>query len=320
MYNLPLISIIIPAYNHEQYVQEAIQSAINQTYQNIELIVIDDGSKDNTWQKIDEMKSICQKRFSEIIFNTQSNQGVCLTLNKGISLATGQYIFLLASDDVASANALETLYNEIKTGKYILVVGDNEFIDGNSQKICWDKKCNPIPYDNNGYKTFSSYLQSKKHAVDFLSDEFGSYDSLLKGNYIPNGFLIVRDEFIKTGGYTDMAPLEDWYINLQLAKQGKFKFINKPLLYYRWHGTNSITQKQKMQNYARQTIKYELEQVESKNDIEAIIKVKKVIENRKTIFILPFIINIYKVKDFDKKLLVLEIVNKKFILKSKKIS
>ena len=50
-----LVSVIIPAYNHEQYIQESIKSVINQTYQNIELVVIDDGSKDSTWQKICEM-------------------------------------------------------------------------------------------------------------------------------------------------------------------------------------------------------------------------------------------------------------------------
>ena len=61
-----LVSVIIPAYNHEKYVQETIKSIINQTYQNIELIVIDDGSKDSTWQKILEMKDKCGRRFEKV--------------------------------------------------------------------------------------------------------------------------------------------------------------------------------------------------------------------------------------------------------------
>ena len=61
--SLPLVSVIIPAYNHEKYVQETISSIIKQTYQNLELIVIDDGSTDNTWQEINNLKGICEKRF-----------------------------------------------------------------------------------------------------------------------------------------------------------------------------------------------------------------------------------------------------------------
>ena len=55
MFFKPLVSVIIPAYNHENYIQEAIKSIIAQTYKNIELIILDDGSKDSTWQKIQEL-------------------------------------------------------------------------------------------------------------------------------------------------------------------------------------------------------------------------------------------------------------------------
>ena len=59
MFNKSLVSVLIPAYDHEKYVQETIKSIINQTYQNIELIIVDDGSKDSTWQKIQEMREEC---------------------------------------------------------------------------------------------------------------------------------------------------------------------------------------------------------------------------------------------------------------------
>ena len=77
-----LVSVLIPAYNHEQYVQLTIRSIIEQTYQNIELIVIDDGSKDSTWEKISELKSECEKRFRRVDFSTQENSGTCKTLNR----------------------------------------------------------------------------------------------------------------------------------------------------------------------------------------------------------------------------------------------
>ena len=78
----PLVSVIIPAYNHEKYIQETIKSIINQTYYHIELIIINDGSKDTTWKKIQEMELECKNRFVTVYFATQENAGTCVTLNK----------------------------------------------------------------------------------------------------------------------------------------------------------------------------------------------------------------------------------------------
>lgn len=81
----PLVSIVIPCYNHEKYVQESIQSVIEQDYDNIELIIIDDGSSDNSVTKIKEMIQVCQKRFKRFEFRHRPNKGLCATLNEALA-------------------------------------------------------------------------------------------------------------------------------------------------------------------------------------------------------------------------------------------
>ena len=78
----PLVSVLMPAYNHQNYVQEAINSIIHQTYKNIELIVLDDGSTDDTWEILKSLKQQCDERFVNVVFETKENEGICATLNK----------------------------------------------------------------------------------------------------------------------------------------------------------------------------------------------------------------------------------------------
>ena len=126
----PLVSVVIPAYNHENYVEETIKSIMNQTYRNIELMVVDDGSKDTTWQKIKELETECKNRFTNVCFETKKNEGTCETLNRLISLANGEFIYFIASDDVAKPQAIEKELNFLtKNDDYVLAVGNNEFID-----------------------------------------------------------------------------------------------------------------------------------------------------------------------------------------------
>lgn len=77
--NQPLVSVVIPCYNHESFVQDSIQSVIDQPYQNIELIIIDDGSKDGSVEKIQEMIPACQERFVRFEFQYRPNKGLSAT-------------------------------------------------------------------------------------------------------------------------------------------------------------------------------------------------------------------------------------------------
>lgn len=257
--NKPLVSVLMPAYNHQKYVQETIKSIINQTYQNIELIVIDDGSKDDTWNKIQELKPSCEKRFIRCSFQTQQNQGTCVTFNKLVAQAQGEYVYIIASDDLVKPNSIELQVDFlIKHPEYSLVVGDNEIIDSNGKKCYWDEKRNNV-YSKNEAKflTFADYL---KNGCSFFNEKnFGTYESLQIGNYIPNGYLIRKSTLDKVEPFSKDAPLEDYFLMLQLSKYSKFKYLNKVLFSYRWHGANTITNVEKIEKYTNMVKQYEKE-------------------------------------------------------------
>ena len=256
-----LISVIIPAYNHEKYIEECIRSIMAQTYQNIELLVIDDGSKDRTFEILQSLKPECEKRFVRVVFETQENQGTRVTLNRLIDLAQGQYLYTIASDDMAKPQAIETLHLFLSQNPdYVLAVGDNEIINGKSERIYWGKNRAVLPENEALYKTFGDELHL--NAPDNKCDDFVAYANLLKGNHIPNGCLSSRQAIIDAGKYDESVFLEDWYINLQLSKFGKFKYIPEILFSYRWHDSNTVSSseyKAKLLEIYRQIYEHEKE-------------------------------------------------------------
>ena len=254
----PLVSVCIPAYNHEKYVQETIQSIIDQTYQNLELIILDDGSKDLTWQKICEIKEECEKRFIRVHFETKQNEGTCKTLNKLLSLARGTFVYMISSDDIAKPQAIEREESFLSHHKkYGLCGGDDEIIDSQSRRAYWDKD-RKLVYNKKEavYKTFVEFL-SEYHGFDFTSEKFGSYKLLYHDNHVPNGFLLRKSILDKIGGYNPKAPVEDWYLMMQISKYCKMKYINEILFSYRWHDTNTIKNCDKMRIMGEKTRQYE---------------------------------------------------------------
>lgn len=256
--NKPLVSVTINSYNHEKFIQDTIRSIINQTYENIELIIIDDGSTDSTYQKILEMKEECIKRFTNVDFSVQENTGTCVALNRILKKAKGEYIAMIASDDLYKPEAIETEVSFlIDNPQYCLAVGDNEIIDAEGKICYWDNNKHII-YDKNKafFKTFSE--QFKRTAKNwFNTDKFGTYPTLRYCNYIPNGYVIRKSALDRMGEFTKEAPLEDWYMHLQLSKYGKYKSFNKILFSYRWHGTNTAANREKMIDMSIKTFDYE---------------------------------------------------------------
>ncbi len=152
--NHPLVSVCIPAYNHEKYIVDCLNSVVAQTYDNIELVIIDDGSRDSTKQKILDMMPKLESRFVRVFFDSQTNMGTCRTINRLYEKARGKYIYHIASDDMSKPNAISTLIEFMESHPdYALAVGDNEIIDADGKRAYWDA------VRNNVYAT--------KHLVNF---------------------------------------------------------------------------------------------------------------------------------------------------------
>ena len=127
--NTPIVSIIVSCYNHESYITQCIESIVRQTYTNIELIVIDDGSTDNS---ADILEKLSQKY--HFLFERQNNMGLTRTLNKAISKAIGKYIAPIGSDDILMLDKTEKQVKFLEKHTDIAVVGGSILcIDENDQ-------------------------------------------------------------------------------------------------------------------------------------------------------------------------------------------
>lgn len=254
-----LVSIIIPAYNHEKYVAETLESIMAQTYDNIEVVIINDGSKDNTDAEISRLTPLCQKRFKHFTHISRVNRGIVATINEGLDNIRGKFVMLCASDDKFKPEAVATLYDFIKDKpEYALIVGDNEIMDGESKPVFWDKDRNNVyEKENAAYKTFGEFLRHSRPDVDFFGPDFGSYVSFVRGNYIPNGYMMRTADVLAVGKYNPSFKIEDWYMHLQLSKKYKYKYLDKVLFVYRWHDNNTIKTPGFMKECTRQIRNYE---------------------------------------------------------------
>ena len=127
------VSIIIPVYNVEKYVKEAVESAMNQTYKNIEIILVDDGSTDNSGKICDEI----EKEDKRIKVIHTKNGGLSAARNVGLETATGDYIMFLDSDDFLELDAVEHMYNAIEEKNADYIIGN--YINATEDGEKWEK-------------------------------------------------------------------------------------------------------------------------------------------------------------------------------------
>lgn len=220
------ISIIVPAYNSEKNIECCIKSIEKQTYKNLEIIIINDGSKDNT-------RSICekmQKQYNNIILINQENAGVSASRNVGIDKATGKYIMFVDSDDFIEANTLEVMlrYNEeeadLTIANYKKYYSENNIINNVSVE---EKKYN------------------KKEFLDYFWDLY--YANLINSPC----FRIYKKDIIKKNNINfnlNYELGEDLIFNLQYLDKCENIYILKEYLYNYRYSINSLTTKYR-ENY-----------------------------------------------------------------------
>lgn len=233
MTNSALVSVIIPAYNHERYVHGTLESIRRQTHRQIEIIAINDGSTDNTATVIEKFSSAHAGEFVRFVIIDKQNEGITATLNHGIALAEGEFIFIIASDDViASPDTIKLLVDEISVSESIgMACGDADFID-NTDK--------PIECNRNG-KPFRSFVDMNFPTAFGLGkgSDFGAYKTFLVGNYIPVGMLVRKSVYNDIGFYVTGQLLEDYEFWLRLSRHYRFAFHDSTLMHYRVHGMNT---------------------------------------------------------------------------------
>lgn len=206
------ISIIVPIYNSEKYLKKCIDSLINQTYKNIEIILINDGSKDNS-EKI--IKTYSDKRIKYI---SNQNQGIGKTRNEGIRKSTGEYIMFIDSDDYIKNDCCEKMIKKAHDTDSDLVVSDfYKDINGKIEPF-------PLPDFN------TSSLKENKNLL--LKINLGPCNKLYKSELIKNNH-ITFDETLK---YEDVP-----FVVQCIKKANRISKINEPLSYYCIHSGSETT-------------------------------------------------------------------------------
>lgn len=125
------VSLVIPLYNGEKHIQETLQSVVDQNFENLEVVIIDDGSTDRS----EEIAKAFEKRFKAFIYRKQENQGVSAARNHGLKLARGKYIGFLDADDLLLPNSIQRRYDFLESEGYRVCGGLTQIIDENGRSL-----------------------------------------------------------------------------------------------------------------------------------------------------------------------------------------
>ncbi len=236
---LPLVSVIIPNYNHAEYIGQRFKSIIEQSYANKEIIIIDDCSTDSSRTIINDLTGVCKIRK---IFN-EKNLGPFCSHNLAAQIAEGEYIFFAESDDYCGPNLVKILMDGILHNDKVSVAFCRSKLINEAGTVLGDD-----------YKLReTSFKKRCLHTTYLLGDEMRSF--LLISNVIPNmsAALIKKKKFLDVNGLDNSYRLcADWDLWLKLCNSGDFYYSEQPLNYFRMH-----------KHTVRNLHRYDLEMIET---------------------------------------------------------
>lgn len=244
----PLISVIVPVYNVQEYLDKCVYTIRNQTYKNLEIILIDDGSTDMSGKKCDEY----QKNDSRIKVVHKKNAGLGYARNSGLDIATGKYVLFVDSDDFLELEMIEKLYYQlVKTNSDTSYCGyykyyDDEYIEkvssGYNEKIF----CNREIIENVLLEMISGKPEQKKEALLSMSVWHALYS-----NEIINESKL---RFVSEREYIS----EDIIFHIEyLQKAKKVCYIDTPLYFYRCNNSGSLTHRYDPNEFNRHKVQVE---------------------------------------------------------------
>lgn len=222
----PLLTVCLPTYNYERYLEQAVRSVWDQTYQPRELVVVDDGSADGSWALLERLLPLSPIPMKVL---QGGHRGVSAAMNMAARAARGEWLAILAADDYARRDRLERQVAAVDSPAVLLV---------HSEYVCVDEHGRATGYDS------SSDLPpaSGRALRDIL---------LLRADVRSVTMMLRRSALEKVGGYDERKPAEDWQSILRLARDGEIRHVPEPLVYRRVHGSNvSIAHQQKQTRFS----------------------------------------------------------------------
>ncbi len=223
----PRYSVLIPAYNHAEFVEEAVTSALEDGGQQVEVIIVDDGSNDDTPAVLQSLETD-----DRIRVHTQENQGAHAALNRLLSLARGEFVFILNSDDTFESGRLERLATALEEHPGTAVACSTlRIIDDQGRQIgiknAWrDLEPWPVP-----------------HPQPHLADLDDPTLALLQSNWAATTSNMAFRRYLVTKNNLQFNPLRythDWDFLLAASAIGEIALVEEPLVRYRVHGANTI--------------------------------------------------------------------------------
>ncbi len=219
----PLVSVVIPSYNHERFIGEAIDSVLNSTFTNLELVVVDDGSQDSSVKVINSFSD------SRVRLVCQENAGAHRAMNRGAALAQAPFLAFLNSDDRFQPGKLE---------QHLALHEQNDGIEASVARIRHiDEEGAPLDEDHWAKRWYAG-------ALEIFQEEPSLHHSLMVINHLVTSsvLFVKRDVFMEIGGFIELRYTHDWQMFLTLASRRRFTVIEQPLTDYRIHGANTIAE------------------------------------------------------------------------------